>query len=98
MSKVLMLKCVKCGKEYDPAEVLYTCPDCGIDGILDVVLNYDQIKRELTHDYLKKNTDYSLWRYLPAIPIEDTKGIQPLQVGWTPLYDVKKLSRETGVS
>lgn len=97
MSKVLKLKCVKCGKEYDPAEVLYTCPDCGIDGILDVVLNYDQIKKELTHDYLKKNTDYSLWRYLPAIPIEDTKGIQPLQVGWTPLYDVKKLSRETGL-
>lgn len=97
MSKVLKLKCVKCGKEYDAAEVLYTCPDCGIDGILDVVLNYDQIKKELTHDYLKKNTDYSLWRYLPAIPIEDTKGIQPLQVGWTPLYDVKKLSKETGL-
>ncbi|MGE5678965.1 MAG: threonine synthase [Pseudomonadota bacterium] len=97
MSKVLKLKCVKCGKEYDASEVLYTCPDCGIDGILDVVLNYDQIKKELTHDYLNKNTDYSLWRYLPAIPIEDTKGIQPLQVGWTPLYDVKKLSKETGL-
>ncbi len=98
MSKVLKLKCVKCGREYNPAEVLYTCLDCGIDGILDVVLDYDQIKKELTRDYLKKNTNYSLWRYLPAIPLEDTKGIQPLQVGWTPLYDIKSLAKETGLN
>lgn len=97
MSKVLKLKCVKCGKEYNPAEVLYTCTDCGIDGILDVVLDYDQIKKELTKDYLKKNTDYSLWRYLPAIPLDDTRGIQPLQVGWTPLYNIKTLTKETGL-
>lgn len=97
MSKVLKLKCVKCGREYKTAEVLYTCPDCGIDGILDVVLDYDQIKAELTRDYLKKNTDYSLWRYLPAIPLEDTRGIQPLQVGWTPLYNIKSLAKETGL-
>ena len=97
MSKVLKLKCVKCGKEYNSAEVLYTCPACGIDGILDVVLDYDQIKKELTKDYLKKNTDYSLWRYLPAIPLEDTRGIQPLQVGWTPLYHIKALTKETGL-
>lgn len=98
MSKVLKLKCVKCGKEYKETDVLYTCPDCGIDGILDVVLDYDRIKKELTKEYLKKNTDYSLWRYLPAIPLEDAGGIQPLQVGWTPLYEVKKLSAETGLS
>ncbi len=97
MGKVLKLKCVKCEKEYSEAEVLYTCPACGIDGILDVVLDYDQIKKELTKDYLKKNADYSLWRYLPAIPIEDTKGIQPLHVGWTPLYNIKTLTKETGL-
>jgi threonine synthase len=97
MSKVLKLKCVKCGKEYSPDEVLYTCPDCGIDGILDVVLDYGQIKKELTRERLRNNTNYSLWRYLPAIPVEDTRGIQPLQVGWTPLYDIRKLSEETGL-
>jgi threonine synthase len=98
LSNVLKLKCVKCGREYNPAEVLYTCLDCGIDGILDVVLDYDQIKTELTKDYLKRNKDYSLWRYLPALPLEGTKGIQPLQVGWTPLYDIKKLALETGLN
>jgi threonine synthase len=98
MSKVLKLKCVKCGREFKENEVLYTCPDCGIDGILDVVLDYDRIKKELTRESLKNNQDYSLWRYLPAIPLEDTKGIQPIQVGWTPLYNIKSLSKETGLS
>lgn len=98
MSKVLKLKCVKCGREFKENEVLYTCPDCGIDGILDVVLDYDRIRKELTRESLKNNQDYSLWRYLPAIPLEDTKGIQPLQVGWTPLYHIKSLSKETGLS
>jgi threonine synthase len=45
MSKVLKLKCVKCGKEYNPAEVLYTCPDCGIDGILDEFWIMTRLKR-----------------------------------------------------
>jgi threonine synthase len=97
ISKVLKLKCVKCGREYHESEIQYTCRDCGIDGILDVILDYDAIKKEMTHQYFKSNTDYSLWRYLPAIPIEDTKGIQPLQVGWTPLYEITKLSKETGL-
>jgi len=98
MSKVLKLKCVKCGREYNEAEIFYTCRDCGIDGILDVVLDYDRIRKELTREYLKNNKDYSLWRYLPAIPLEETGGIQPLQVGWTPLYNIKSLSKETGLS
>jgi threonine synthase len=97
LSKVLKLKCVKCGREYEESGILYTCRDCGIDGILDVVLDYDSIKKEMTMDYFRHNTEYSLWRYLPSIPIDDTIGIQPLQVGWTPLYEVRKLSGETGL-
>lgn len=92
-----MLRCVKCGKEYSPRGILYTCGDCGIDGILDVVLDYDNIRKEMTYQYFKKNANYSLWRYLPAIPLEGTDGIQPLQVGWTPLYEVNRLSWETGL-
>ncbi|HEX2954599.1 MAG TPA: pyridoxal-phosphate dependent enzyme, partial [Bacillota bacterium] len=97
MSKVLKLKCVKCGREYRETEVLYTCKDCGIDGILDVVFDYEQIKETMTPDYFKYNTDYSLWRYLPAIPIDDAGGIQPLHAGWTPLYETDKFSHETGL-
>lgn len=97
MGKVVKLKCVKCGREYQESEALYTCSDCGIEGILDVLLDYDNIKKTLTRRYFHRNADYSLWRYLPAIPIDDLQGIQPLQVGWTPFYETSKFSRETGL-
>ena len=64
---------------------------------MDVIFDYDAMKKELTHQHLRCNPNYSLWRYLPALPIEDTKGIQPLQVGWTPLYEIAKLTKETGL-
>jgi threonine synthase len=94
VSKVIKLKCVKCGREYDEDEAQYVCPECGIDGILDVILDYDSIGKALNKDYLKLNKNYSLFRYLPAIPIENTRGIQPLKAGWTPLYKAAKLSEK----
>jgi threonine synthase len=97
LKKIIHLKCVKCGREYIPSEIDYTCHDCGIDGILDVVLDYPAIKGQLTRDALRKNANDSLWRYLPAIPLEDERGIQPLQVGWTPLYKTEKFREETGL-
>jgi threonine synthase len=97
LSRVTGLKCVKCGREYSPSEIDYTCFDCGIDGILDVGLDYDAIKKRLTRDYLQGNTRYSLWRYLPALPLEGEAGIQPLQVGWTPFYETEKFQKETGL-
>ena len=97
MKKIINLKCVKCGREYAPGDVQYTCPACGIDGILDVVLDYTAIKKQLTHAYLRKDKRRSMWRYLPAIPLENKDGIQPLQVGWTPLYETEKFREETGL-
>lgn len=93
MSKVKNLKCVKCGSEYHEKDDLYVCPKCGIEGILDVVLDYDYIEKNISKNYLKENNDYSMWRYLPSIPIENTAGIQPLKVGWTPLYKAERLSK-----
>lgn len=97
MSGIIELKCVKCGRAYKPRDVLYTCAACGVEGILDVVLDYDEIKKGLTASILKHNQDHSMWRYLPAIPLLDTRGIQPLHAGWTPLYKTSRLSGETGL-
>lgn len=97
LKKIKNLKCVKCGKEYSEEEDINTCKDCGIEGILDVVLDYDHIKKNLTRESLKNDKNLSLWRYLPAIPLENEEGIQSLQVGWTPLYKMDTLSKEYGV-
>lgn len=97
MGKIKKLKCVKCGREYAENEVLYTCSECGIGGILDVQIDYNAISKELNREALRRNTTYSMWRYLPAIPIHDTSGIQPLQTGWTPLYHSNKFTDITGL-
>jgi threonine synthase len=99
MSYVTGLRCVHCGCTYNTDEVEYYCPACGYhDGILDVVYDYEAIKRELTPPVLAESADYSMWRYLPLLPVKDAALIPHLQVGWTPLYDAPRLAIELGVS
>jgi len=97
MGKVKMLKCLKCGGEYRENEVLYTCKSCGNEGLLEVHYDYEAIKKEFSIDYLKENKNYSMWRYLSLIPINDPSKIGPLQVGFTPLYEVKRIRKDLGV-
>jgi threonine synthase len=99
MSYVTGLQCVHCGRTYSTNEVEYYCPACGYhDGILDVVYDYEAIKGELTSAALTGCPNYSMWRYLPLLPIEDAALIPHLQVGWTPLYDTPRLAKELGVA
>ena len=98
MSHVTGLRCIHCGKQYTIAEVDYYCPDCGYeDGILDVEYDYEAVAAELNPAALQRSDVFSMWRYLPLLPVEDTTKIQHLQVGWTPLYDAPRLAAELGV-
>jgi threonine synthase len=97
MDHVTGLKCVLCGKEWGTDETLYTCPQCGIKGILDVVYDYDLIGRRLTKQGLKDNQERSIWRYMDLLPIADRSLIPPLQVGWTPLYHAQRLGQSLGM-
>ena len=98
MSHVTGLRCIHCGKKYTTAEVDYYCPDCGYeDGILDVEYDYAAVATELNPAALQRSDVFSMWRYLPLLPVEDTTKIQHLQVGWTPLYDAPRLAAELGV-
>lgn len=86
-AEVTGLTCVKCGREFSPDEVAYTCSECGLEGILDVKYDYDAIGRVLTRDSLAATRDNSHWRYLPLIPVGRRESLPSLRVGWTPLYD-----------
>ncbi len=93
MSYVKKLKCLLCGTEYEPGEVKYTCPKCGNDGILEVIYDYKAIAKELNKNTLKNNKNYTMWRYLPLLPIDNQNAIGPLKVGWTPLYTAERIRK-----
>lgn len=98
MGRIVALRCVKCGQSYLPAAVLYTCPHCGISGILDVEQDEAAISRELTAVRLAADRDFSMWRYRAALPLADRAARSPLQIGWTPLYTTGRLAAATGLA
>jgi len=55
---------------------------------LDVELDYKAIQTKYQIEDIISRTDFSLWRYLPLLPVTDPGGIgTPLRAaGWTPLY------------
>ena len=97
MDHILRLKCVLCGAEYAPDEVLYVCPKHGDEGIVDVLYDYDLIATQLTKGGLARNHDYSIWRYAPLLPVAEDSPRPPLQVGWTPLYHAQRLGDKLGL-
>lgn len=97
MNHITSLKCLICGKEYQPGEVEYVCPDHGYEGILDVQYDYGLISLSFNPATLAANPDYSIWRYKPLLPVEPDAAPPPLAVGWTPLYDAPRLAASLGL-
>ena len=97
MSCVKKLKCLLCGKEYTSKEVKYNCPQCGDEGILEVINDYTGIKKDFNPGILEKNKEFSMWRYLPLLSVDDPTKIGPLKVGWTPLYEAKRIREDLGM-
>jgi threonine synthase len=92
------LRCVKCGRIYAEQLDLYTCSDCGIEGILDIEYDYDQVRPALNRGTLANNRTMSIWRYLPVLPIGRDARLPTLQLGWTPIYEAPKLAQELGLA
>ena len=93
------LQCVHCARIYTAEEADYYCPACGYRaGILDVLYDYEAVQKELNAEALAGNRELSMWRYLPLLPVASPESIPQLQVGWTPLYDARRLASELGVA
>lgn len=94
MSEFLGYRCSLCGQEYGPNEVVYLCPKDG--GVLDVTYDHSKVKASIRPGDLQASTDFSIWRYLPLLPVSDPAFLgTPLRtVGWTPLYAPEKLARK----
>ncbi len=94
MKYVLGAKCVKCGRDYTLTPNTTTC-SCG--GILDVQYDYAAIRRDFSPADLGRSRDWSMWRYRPFLPVEETSAPTPLRVGWSPLYKADRLAKELGL-
>ncbi|MEQ8221977.1 MAG: threonine synthase [Candidatus Eremiobacterota bacterium] len=96
MEKIKGFKCFSCSQEYNVSEVTYLCKKCS--GNLEVIYDYDYIKKDFGRKSLSSCNDYSIWRYFPLLPFSDMKYIPPLHIGWTPLYKMDGLASELGIS
>ncbi|MDZ4160016.1 MAG: pyridoxal-phosphate dependent enzyme, partial [Anaerolineaceae bacterium] len=97
MENCIGYRCSLCGMEYQLSEVTYVCPHDG--GNLDVVLDYESILQKYEISDITSRTDFSIWRYLPLLPVDDPGGDgTPLRmVGWTPTYSPPKLRADLGL-
>jgi threonine synthase len=96
LDHVTHLECTLCGAEYDPNQVIYTCPEHeGVKGILEVTYDYDAI-----HDDFDASLDGAIpsqWKYEPFLPVSADATRVTLQEGGTELFDAPQLGAELGV-
>lgn len=97
MAEIKELQCAVCGRIYAPESVQYTCPVCGQVGTLDVLFDYEALKAQLDRDVLRNHSDVSMWRYKGLLPIAPDAEVPPLNVGFTPLYDMPRLADDLGL-
>ncbi len=97
MTRFVGYRCSLCNTEYLPGQVTYTCPKEG--GNLDVVLDYESLRRKYQPDDILGRKEESLWRYLPLLPVPDPGGEgTPLRAaGWTPVFSLPRLAAELGL-
>ena len=98
MGRIKALRCISCGREFSADEIEYTCPDCGARrGTLEVIYDYETLSKSFNRQALVRDPERTMWRYFPLLPIEDRRFIQPLRVGYTPVYAFPKLASKYGL-
>jgi threonine synthase len=97
MAHFLCYRCHRCGREYPPADVFYTCPDDGAN--LDVVLDLENIRLTSSPRAIGASREPSIWRYLPLLPVSDPghRGTPLWSVGWTPMLTPSRLADKLGL-
>jgi threonine synthase len=91
MGNVADLKCVRCGRVYGQEDVAYTCPHCGIEGILDVRYDYDALEDAgFGPARLAADRDPTHWRYRDLLPIADRSTLPTIPVGGTPIFPLPR--------
>jgi threonine synthase len=97
MNKFSGYRCSICQAEYSPDEVKYICSRDG--GNLNIILDYKKILQFNRPESIFASNEFSLWRYLPLLPVGDPGGLNsPIHMaGFTPIYSVSGLAKKIGL-
>jgi len=85
-----ILRCMKCHKEYEASQIVYTCPACG--ALLEVIIEPPEVSlKEMAKRPMR------VWRYREFLPIAKGVPIVSLDEGGTQLYRCDKLAKWAGI-
>ena len=87
------LRCVCCQKVAGIEPNRYVCPQCS--GNLMVEYDYDAVAREFRRETLAANSDHTIWRYGPLLPVASRLPGPP--VGFTPLIEAPRIAKALGL-
>jgi threonine synthase len=62
----------------------------------DIAYDYEALASRINRAYFATR-EYSLWRYFDLLPIENSKNVQPLPVGWTPMFRAERVGKQLGI-
>ena len=92
--RVVGMRCRECATEY-PVQATHVCEMCF--GPLDVVYDYDAIRKRISHGSIAAGPP-SMWRYRDLLPLEDGVPVVTLGEGFTPLVHAERLGAELGLN
>jgi len=82
------LQCIECKAEFDPSQIIYTCPRCG--DLLDVVYDYSELLNVDLRSLWSKRL-FGVWRYRELLPVTSNNPVT-LSEGGTGLHQCNRLS------
>ena len=97
MKYVKHYECTICHKTYPKDSDIMTCSSCGEKGILDIVYDYNAMKKEINKEYFVNCKENTMLRYTPMMSFE-MPSYETLKVGMTPLYKSKNLAKKLGLA
>src|SRR5438270_620619 len=86
--QVLGLRCRECGEEYE-TQPTHVCEMCF--GPLDVVYDYDAIRRRISRERVESGPP-SIWRWRDLLPPEEDAPVVTPGEGMTPLVKADRLA------
>lgn len=97
-TRLLGLRCIRCGAEYAVGPVFKGCPACLAKGLptnVTVVYDMDEIRRHFDPKRLD-NRPRTIWRYAEFLPADLDNAVS-IGEGMTPLLPVPRLARRLGI-